>query len=202
MFATLIGLAFYLIMPTAPPRLVQGGDTDILSLLSRVGWWGADASAPKGLGQITNELAAFPSLHAGWALWVAIVLIRAGVPRFVQIAGLVYAAITMMVIAGTSTHGVIDAVVGWIVVLVAFGFVTAWDRQSAPVDDVTDGAEAQVGGTLSQPPTGTRCGSLSLMGQPGCSPSRAWRSLRLAMVLSSHATRARSSSVRILRGLP
>ena len=62
-----------------------------------------------------------------------------------QIAGLVYAAITMMVIVGTSNHWVIDAVVGWIVALVAFGFVTAWDRQSAPADDVTDDAEAQVG---------------------------------------------------------
>ena len=33
-----------------------------------------DASAPRGLGGFTNQLAAFPSLHAGWALWVALAI--------------------------------------------------------------------------------------------------------------------------------
>ena len=72
----LIALACYLLLPTAPPRLFSSGYVDILSLHSDVGWWGTDASAPKGMGQLTNELAAFPSLHAGWALWVALVVRR------------------------------------------------------------------------------------------------------------------------------
>ena len=72
----LIALACYLLLPTAPPRLLGGGYIDVLSLHSGDGWWGADASAPKGMGQLTNELAAFPSLHAGWALWVALVVRR------------------------------------------------------------------------------------------------------------------------------
>ena len=127
--ATLGGLFFYLTMPTAPPRLV-GGYVDVLALHSSAGWWGADASAPKGLGGLTNELAAFPSLHAGWALWVAIVLIRAGVPRVVQALGLLYAATMTIVIVGTANHWLIDAIVGWGLVLVAFGFTTAWQRRS------------------------------------------------------------------------
>ena len=61
----------YLLMPTAPPRFISGY-VDVLSLHAADGWWGTDASAPRGLGGLTNELAAFPSLHAGWALWVAI----------------------------------------------------------------------------------------------------------------------------------
>ena len=75
---------------------------------------------------MTNELAAFPSLHAGWALWVAIVLIRAGVPKIVQALGLAYAGIMTIVIVGTGNHWVLDAVVGWLVVLAAFGGVIAW----------------------------------------------------------------------------
>src|SRR5947209_3039422 len=67
-----IALACYLLLPTAPPRMTGGGYVDILSLHSDIGWWSTDASAPKGMGQLTNELAAFPSLHAGWALWVAL----------------------------------------------------------------------------------------------------------------------------------
>ncbi|NRQ49257.1 phosphatase PAP2 family protein [Aeromicrobium stalagmiti] len=126
--ASLIGLTLYLLMPTAPPRLV-GGYHDILSLHSGIGWWSQNGSAPKGLGDITNELAAFPSLHAGWALWVAIVLIRAGVPRVVQGIGLAYAATMTLVIIGTGNHWVVDAVAGWAVVLVAFGVSIAWERK-------------------------------------------------------------------------
>jgi len=136
--ATLIGLVFYLTMPTAPPRLVGGHFVDVLALHSADGWWGADASAPKGLGQMTNELAAFPSLHAGWALWAAIVLVRVGVPRIVQVIGFLYAILMTVDIIGTGNHWVLDAVVGWIVVLIGFAVVTIWERRS-PVIAHEDG---------------------------------------------------------------
>lgn len=126
--ASLIGLTCYLLMPTAPPRLV-GGYADILSLHADIGWWSQNGSAPKGMGNITNELAAFPSLHAGWSLWVAIVLIRAGVPRMVQAAGLAYAATMALVIVGTGNHWVLDAVVGWSVVVVSYLVMYAWERE-------------------------------------------------------------------------
>ncbi|MEO6604420.1 MAG: phosphatase PAP2 family protein [Aeromicrobium sp.] len=129
-FATIIGLSFYLVMPTAPPRLIEGMYTDVLNLYSYAGWWSADASAPKGLGGMTNELAAFPSLHAGWSLWVALVLIRAGVPRIVQGLGIAYALVMAIVIVGTGNHWVLDSVVGWAIVLAAFGMVIAWERRS------------------------------------------------------------------------
>ena len=128
--ATIVGLMFYLVMPTAPPRLIEGMYVDVLNFYSYAGWWGADASAPKGLGGMTNELAAFPSLHAGWSLWVALVLIRAGVPKVVQGLGLAYAVMMTIVIIGTGNHWVLDAVVGWAIVLAAFGVVIAWERRS------------------------------------------------------------------------
>lgn len=130
--ASLIGLACYLLMPTAPPRLVGGGFHDILSLHSDIGWWSQNGSAPKGMGNITNELAAFPSLHAGWSLWVALVLIHAGVPRIVQGLGIAYALIMAFVIIGTGNHWVLDALVGWAVVLVSFGVMIAWERAHEP----------------------------------------------------------------------
>ena len=71
--ATMMALALYLLLPTAPPRFVEGF-TDVLRLSAAHGWWSSDASAPKGMGGYTNELAAFPSMHAGWALWVAFVV--------------------------------------------------------------------------------------------------------------------------------
>lgn len=107
--ATIIGLAFYLLVPTAPPRLIGGAYIDILSQHVQAGWWGADASAPRGLGGITNELAAMPSLHAGWALWVALVIV------------------------GTANHWVLDVVVGWLVVGAGFALVMAWEKRSPSV---------------------------------------------------------------------
>jgi hypothetical protein len=116
---TLLALAAYLVLPTAPPRLF-GGYVDVLSLTSHDGWWGADASAPKGLGGLTNELAAFPSLHAGWALWVTIVLRQHSRSRVLWGLGAAYAITTVVVIVGTGNHWVLDAVVGWVVVGLGF----------------------------------------------------------------------------------
>jgi hypothetical protein len=117
--ASLAGLACYLTMPMAPPRFVEGY-SDVLALHSQAGWWGGDASAPKGLGDITNQLAAFPSLHAGWALWVAIVVANAGVHRAWRAVGVVYALVTAFVVVATGNHWVLDVVAGWAVVAVAW----------------------------------------------------------------------------------
>jgi hypothetical protein len=128
--ATLLGLAIYLLMPTAPPRFVDGY-IDILNLHAADGWWGADASAPRGVGGLTNELAAFPSLHAGWALWVAIVVQRYATRHWVRVLGWSHALITAVVIVGTGNHWIIDAVVGWAVIGVGFvlaDMVWTWER--------------------------------------------------------------------------
>ncbi|MCR6030333.1 inositol phosphorylceramide synthase [Nocardioides sp. zg-579] len=138
--ATLIGLALYLLLPTAPPRFVEGY-VDVLSLHAADGWWGSDASAPKGLGGLTNQLAAFPSLHAGWALWVAIIVQMNARTSWVRALGWTYALITAVVIVGTGNHWVLDAIAGWLVI--GLGFLVAarlgrrLDRR-APADEAND----------------------------------------------------------------
>ena len=129
---TLLGLVAYLFMPTAPPRFL-GGYVDVLSLHAADGWWGADASAPRGLGGLTNQLAAFPSLHAGWALWVALALQVYAASRAVRVLGWVYAIGTAVVIVGTGNHWVIDALVGWLVILLGWAIAAALGRIPLPV---------------------------------------------------------------------
>ena len=70
--ATALGLVCYWLLPTAPPRLLDAGFTDVMATFSSVGWWGEAASAPRGLEGFSNQFAAFPSLHVGWAMWVAL----------------------------------------------------------------------------------------------------------------------------------
>ena len=77
------------------------GYVDVLSLHASDGWWSADASAPRGVGGLTNELAAFPSLHAGWALWVAISLQRNAPWPALRWAVWAYAAGTSVVVSRT-----------------------------------------------------------------------------------------------------
>jgi hypothetical protein len=133
--ATILGLVLYLMVPMAPPRLLDGY-VDVLQIHSGAGWWGGDASAPRGLGGLTNQLAAFPSLHAGWSLWVALVVRRHVQARWARGAAWAYAAGTTLVIVGTGNHWLFDAVVGWIVVLTAWEIVN--ETASRPVATVTE----------------------------------------------------------------
>ncbi|MDE9364360.1 phosphatase PAP2 family protein [Luteipulveratus sp. YIM 133132] len=126
--ATVLGLVMYLLLPTAPPRLTGMGYVDVLAQHASAGWWGADASAPKGLGGMTNELAAMPSLHAGWALWVAIVAFACTRSVWLRVLGSAHAVITALVVVGTGNHWVSDVLVGWYVVVIAA--LIAWPRRT------------------------------------------------------------------------
>lgn len=129
MLATAIALVFYLVVPTAPPRLLGGEFHDVLALTADYGWWGADASAPRGLGSLTNEYAALPSMHAGWALWVLFAVRRSSSSRTVTALAAAYALTTAVVVVGTGNHWVLDVVAGWFVVLVADGVVRLLARR-------------------------------------------------------------------------
>lgn len=116
--STLVALIGYLLVPTAPPRLV--GFPDLMAMHAAQGWWGEAASAPQGMGWMTNQLAALPSMHAGWALWVALALTAATGNRALRAAGWAHAVITVVVVIGTGNHWLLDVVAGWAIVLVVW----------------------------------------------------------------------------------
>lgn len=113
--ASALGLVGYLLVPTAPPRLMPSGFVDTLARNAHVGWWSQHASAPDGLGQLTNELAAMPSLHVGWAVWVAWALYPL-LGRVGRLLVVLYAVGTTIVVVATGNHWVLDAVAGAVVV--------------------------------------------------------------------------------------
>ena len=129
---SVIGLAGFLLYPTAPPRFVAGY-VDTLARYDDIGWWSAHASAPRGFGQFTNELAAMPSLHCGWALWVAWVVLNTGTSRWLKAAAVGYAAGTAAVVVVTGNHWTLDVVVGWGVAVV--GIALAGTPFGRVVDD-------------------------------------------------------------------
>jgi hypothetical protein len=118
--ATAFALLVYVALPVAPPRLTGQGYTDVLAQNQASGWWGGDASAPQGLGDLTNELAALPSMHAGWALWVALVVWAWTGNRTLRALAAAHALVTAVVVVGTGNHWVYDVLAGWLVVAVAW----------------------------------------------------------------------------------
>lgn len=115
MLSTVIGLIGFTLVPTCPPRLLDAthGFTDTMAQYGDYGWWSTEASAPEGLGSLTNQFAAMPSLHVGWALWCGVVLWRYGrrVP-WLRTLAVAYPLSTALVVMGTANHYLLDAVAG------------------------------------------------------------------------------------------
>jgi hypothetical protein len=82
---------------------------------SSYGWWGGQASAPRGMGAMTNQYAAMPSLHVGWALWCGVMLWRYGGTRLTKILGVAYPLLTALAVMGTANHYFLDAAAGVVV---------------------------------------------------------------------------------------
>lgn len=114
MISTLIGLVGFTLVPTAPPRLIGGGHgfMDTMAQYGSYGWWGTEASAPRGMGHLTNQYAAMPSLHVGWSLWCGIMLWRYGRNPVVRTLGVLYPLVTTCVVMGTANHYLLDAAAG------------------------------------------------------------------------------------------
>ncbi|MEU9476776.1 phosphatase PAP2 family protein [Streptomyces sp. NPDC048191] len=133
MTSTFIGLIGFTLLPTCPPRLLSAGHgfVDTMAHYSSYGWWGGEASAPRGMGGMTNQYAAMPSLHVGWALWCGVMLWRHGGTRLAKILGVAYPLGTALVVMGTANHYFLDAVAGVAVMgvglLLAPGLMRALD---------------------------------------------------------------------------
>ncbi|GAA3233161.1 phosphatase PAP2 family protein [Streptomyces sp. XM83C] len=115
MTSTFLGLIGFTLLPTCPPRLLEPayGFVDTMAHYSSYGWWGGEASAPRGMGGMTNQYAAMPSLHVGWALWCGVMLWRyGGTSRTMRAAAVIYPLVTTVVVMATANHYFLDAVAG------------------------------------------------------------------------------------------
>jgi len=138
--ATTIALGAYIFYPTAPPRIMDGY-VDILATTSHWGWWGASASAPRGLGDLTNELAAMPSMHVGWALWCTIAIISITRILWLRISAVLYVIVTTLVVVATANHWLLDAIVGAGITAAVWFALNGFSRSRS--DDESTGVPAE-----------------------------------------------------------
>ena len=123
--ASAIALVIYARFPVAPPRLVPGlGSIDVMREFADYGWWGEAASAPRAIGDATNQYAAMPSLHFGWSLWCGIQMWSFQKTGW-RIAAVVYPTLQVLVVIATANHFLLDVLGGAACVILALGLVTA-----------------------------------------------------------------------------
>jgi hypothetical protein len=122
--ATVTGLLIYWLLPVAPPRLALHGTTDTLVASNIFG-----AANAHGVNGLVNVYAAMPSLHVGWASWVALVVFQTNSGRW-RWAAWAYPAATTLVVVATANHYLADAAAG-IGLVVAARFAIRGDTVTA-----------------------------------------------------------------------
>ncbi|MER7006803.1 phosphatase PAP2 family protein [Dactylosporangium sp. NPDC000555] len=120
---TAIGLVIHFAFPLAPPRMLGG-----LGLIDTAAVYGPSVYGPPQADTLSNQYAAMPSLHVGWALVVAAGFIHATRSRW-RWLWLAHPIVTMLVVAGTANHYWLDGVVAAILVGV---LLMATSRQEHP----------------------------------------------------------------------
>ena len=93
------------------------------------GWWSTAASAPRGFGGDTNQYAAMPSLHVGWAVWCGWQLVQYGEHRITRVLGVLYPLVLSIVVIATANHYLLDVLAGVAVLLLAWVSPGCWPRR-------------------------------------------------------------------------
>lgn len=123
MVAMSLALIGYLLVPTAPPRLLPGLDiTDTIAQISQVNHDSAFVRS------FVNPFAAVPSMHVAFALMVAgpaVMLVRRW---YLRLAWAMYPVMVFMVVVVTGNHFWFDAAVGACVAALSTGTAQVLSR--------------------------------------------------------------------------
>jgi hypothetical protein len=162
---TALAIAGFALFPLMPPRLLDapcaqfggacipsrfrppGGSFGFVDTLAEFG--GLWSFGEGGMATVSNQWAAMPSLHIGWATWCAVALWPLLRRNWQRVAVLLYPALTLFCIIVTANHYWLDGVGG--LVVFALGAIVGWgmhrwnqdrlDRRRARLDAVPVGAE-------------------------------------------------------------
>jgi membrane-associated phospholipid phosphatase len=106
----------FALLPTMPPRMLfTSGVADINYL------FGARSEILEN-GVLANPFAAMPSLHLGYALFVAVVLFMFARRRWSRVLVLLYPVLVFVSIIATGNHFILDALGGALVAVAAYVF--------------------------------------------------------------------------------
>ncbi|MDQ0834821.1 hypothetical protein QF032_006665 [Streptomyces achromogenes] len=124
---TAAALLLHLAFPLAPPRMLAA-----TGLVDTARVYGPSVYGPPQTDHLSNQFAAMPSLHFGWALMVAIGLIVATRSRW-RWLWLLHPLLTLLVIVGTANHYWLDAIAAAALLGAALALIQA-PRRTATTD--------------------------------------------------------------------
>lgn len=137
LIATASALVGFAAFPLMPPRLLgdcgpygacRPGQPFVDTVVEVGGLWSFESS---GWEAVSNQYAAMPSLHIGWALWCALIL----VPRVRSMPAKVlagsYPLLTMFAIVVTANHYWIDGLGGVAVIAVGYAISKTYGRRTS-----------------------------------------------------------------------
>lgn len=119
--ATGAAMVVHIALPMTPPRLLPG--LGMIDTGSRSGESVYGGTSP--VGGLANQYAAMPSLHVGWALLLAVVLIGTSRSRWRWLWAL-HPILTTVTVVVTANHYLLDAVAGSALVLAALWLSERW----------------------------------------------------------------------------
>ncbi|WP_328844191.1 phosphatase PAP2 family protein [Streptomyces sp. NBC_00258] len=124
---TAAALVVHLTFPLAPPRMLAGTGLVDTGQVYGPTVYGASPETDS----LSNQFAAMPSLHFGWALMVAVGLIAATRSRW-RWLWLLHPLVTLLVIVGTANHYWLDAVVAAALLGIALAVIRVPRRTATP----------------------------------------------------------------------
>lgn len=116
---TAAALVAHLAFPLAPPRMLVS-----TGLIDTARVYGPSVYGPPQTDTLSNQFAAMPSLHFGWAVMVAVGLIVATRSRL-RWLWLLHPLLTLLVIVGTANHYWLDALMAAALLAVALLVIRA-----------------------------------------------------------------------------
>ena len=132
-----IGFVLFALFPVAPPRMLELGLVDTVTEQSHA----YRALQPPGL---TNQYAAFPSLHFGWNVVVGIVLLATTAHLAVRLFAVASPLAMGFAVVATANHFVLDIAAGLLVVLVGLAVAYAIERRKRAATLRSSGSAARV----------------------------------------------------------
>jgi hypothetical protein len=127
LLASGIALVGFLAYPTAPPRLAGIGIADTVS--------NGHVDLNSGLvSSLYNPYAAVPSMHIGYALIVAVSLLRLGRRPVVRALGALYPSAVLLIVVATGNHFFVDAAAGALVAGLAAAAAALLTRPAATAE--------------------------------------------------------------------
>ena len=130
-----IGVICFILYPAAPPWMAaKNGYTEPLSRITGRGWnhlnmhtvskvWDRGAA-------VLNGVAAMPSLHAAFSLFVTIWVVR-NQARWIQIASALFPLAMCATLTYFAEHWVVDCIFGWLLVVLAWRICNRWEQRIA-----------------------------------------------------------------------